>query len=131
MAGSRPTIGQVELQILGHIADQHPASVREVAMHVASTTGQARTTVLTVMERLRQKGYLKRKKVGGVYRYWPTVAKAQLLQTLVGDFVENMLGGSVSPFVAYLMQSHRLTNAQLRELRRLAHALQEEAQEGT
>ncbi len=65
MPPSREPLGRLELEVLQYIADHHPISVREVAAHFAETSGQARTTLLTVMERLRAKGYLKRRKAAG------------------------------------------------------------------
>ena len=56
MADSKPALGPLEIEILRYIGDHHPISVGEVAEHVAQTTGQARTTVLTIMDRLRRKG---------------------------------------------------------------------------
>ena len=115
-----PQLGRAELAILQHVIDNHPVSVREVANHVSETTGQARTTVLTLMERLREKGVLKRRKVKGVNRYSPRIDKAELMDALVGDFVEGVLGGSVSPFFAYLSNSQELTDEEIIELRKLA-----------
>ncbi len=109
--------GRVELEILEFISQRHPITVREVAEHIAGTTGQARTTVLTVMERLRRKGFLSRRKQDGVNHYSPRVGFAQLLERLVGDFVEGMLGGAVSPFVAYLHKSARLDDEEIRQLK--------------
>jgi CubicO group peptidase (beta-lactamase class C family) len=40
-----------------------------------------------VMERLRKTGYLRRRKAGGVYQYSPSLPKADLLRSLVRDFV--------------------------------------------
>ncbi len=65
MPPPREPLGRLELDVLQYIADHHPISVREVAAHFAATSGQARTTLLTVMERLRAKGYLKRRKAAG------------------------------------------------------------------
>lgn len=124
-----PPLGRTELEVLRYIADHHPLSVGEVADHVAGTSGQARTTVLTTMERLRRKGYLRRKKVQGVYRYWPKMAKSELLQDLVGNFVETVLDGSISPFVAFLAESGPLTDEELAALRRLVHDLDTQRKE--
>src|SRR4051812_25576625 len=94
-----PNIGRAELEILRYVSDHHPVTVRDVADHVSATKGHGRTTVLNVMARLCRKGYLTRGKVDGVYRYSPRVPKKDLLRTLVRDFVERALGGSLSPFV--------------------------------
>jgi BlaI family penicillinase repressor len=116
MPPSREPLGRLELEVWQYIADHHPISVREVAAHFAETSGQARTTLLTVMERLRAKGYLKRRKSAGAHRYTPTVRKADLLERLVGDFVDDVLGGSVSPFVAYLTRSPQLNDEEAHRL---------------
>jgi predicted transcriptional regulator len=124
MARSRETIGREEMQVLRYVADHHPVSVREVADHVAATSGKARTTVLTVMERLRDKGYLVRRKKGGVYLYSPKRSQAEVLRNLVADFVREALGGSVSPFVAYLAEKADLNDEEVRELARLVADLE-------
>lgn len=124
MARNRETIGREEMQVLRYVADHHPVSVREVADHVAATSGKARTTVLTVMERLREKGYLVRRKKGGVYRYSPKRSHAEVLRGLVADFVREALGGSVSPFVAYLAGRVDLDDEELRDLVRLVADLE-------
>ncbi len=116
MAQSNEPLGRLEFDVLGYIADHAPISVGKVAAHFAETSGQARTTVLTVMERLRRKRYLTRRKNGGVQQYSPTIPKADLLHRLVADFVDGILGGSVSPFVAYLTRHAKLSADEIRKL---------------
>jgi predicted transcriptional regulator len=124
MAGARESIGREEMQVLRYVAGRHPVSVREVADHMAAASGKARTTVLTVMERLREKGYLVRRRKGGVYLYSPKRSQAEVLRNLVADFVREALGGSVSPFVAYLAEEAELDDDQVRELSRLVAELE-------
>lgn len=119
MKNPKQKIGRAELPILQYIVENHPVTVREVADHLADTTGQARTTVLTLMERLRQKKLLTRRKSKGVNRYSPRVTKSEIMNTLVNDFVDGMLGGSVSPFLAYLTDNAELDENEIDELRRL------------
>jgi predicted transcriptional regulator len=117
------TIGRAELEILNYIHDHHPVPVRQVAEHVSATKGHTRTTVLNVIARLSRKGYLSRRQVRGVYHYTPRVPKADLLRRLVGEFVDKALGGSLSPFVAYLGRDAKLSEDDLRELKRLVEEL--------
>lgn len=119
MADPKAPLGSTEIELLRYIGDHHPVSVGAVAGHVAQTTGQARTTVLTIMERLRKKGYLTRRQIKGVYRYSPKIAKHDLLRGLVKNFVDTTLGGSVSPFVAYLSESGPVSQDDLEILKRL------------
>jgi len=119
------SIGDLESKILRYVADHAPISVRDVAEHVALTTGQARTTVLTVMDRLRRKGYLTRSKRDGVYQYSARTSKAELMQNMVRDFVTNTLEGMTSPFVAYLAREGSVSKDELTELKRLVQELEE------
>ena len=118
-----PSIGQAELEILHYVHDHQPVTVRQVADQLAQTKGVVRTTVLNVMTRLVRKGYLVRRKEDGVFKYSPRVAKAQHLRNLVRDFVDRSLGGSVSPFMAYLVQDARLSDEDRRQLRQLVRSL--------
>ncbi len=125
----RGSLGKTELEVLRYIADHHPISVGEVADHVAATSGQARTTVLTTMERLQRKGHLRRKRVRGVYRYWPKLSKDELLRQLTANFVETSLGGSISPFVAFLAESGPVSDEELAALGQLVRDLEDRRKE--
>jgi predicted transcriptional regulator len=119
MADPKAALGSTEIAILRYVSDHHPITVGEVAEYVAQTTGQARTTVLTIMERLRRKRYLTRKRIDGVFRYAPKIAKNDLLHGLVKDFVDTTLGGSLSPFVTFLSEGGPISNEDFETLKRL------------
>jgi predicted transcriptional regulator len=120
----RVNLGQAEWEILRYVTEHHPVTVREVADHAAETRGQARTTILTVMERLRKKRYLTRRKQDGVYQYSPKVSVPEILQGFVKQFVETTLQGAVSPFVAYLSKTGEVSDKELDELKRLVDDLE-------
>jgi predicted transcriptional regulator len=125
----RPRLGAGQLEVLRYIQDHHPATVRQVAEHLQATRGLTRTTALNVMERLREKGYLQRELVQGVYHYSPAQTKAQLMKGLVRNFVQQTLGGSIEPFVAYLADEARLSDEEVARLRERLRALEERRQE--
>jgi predicted transcriptional regulator len=119
-----PTTGEQELGLLRHVADCRGATVGEAADTFGAERGLARSTVLTMMERLRRKGYLVRRLDGGVYRYRARRSSAELLRSAVERFVERSLDGSVAPFLAYLSDSPRLSDAEMRELEDVVSKLQ-------
>lgn len=125
MADPKAQFGPTEIEILRYIGTHHPISVGEVAEHIAQTTGQARTTILTIMERLRRKGHLTRRRIGGVYRYSPKVPTHDLLRGLVRHFVDTTLGGSVSPFVAFLSEGGRISEDDLDMLKRVIRDMED------
>ena len=118
------TIGDQELALLRFVADRGGATVGEAAEGFGDPRTLARSTVLTMMERLRRKGHLARKSVDGVYRYQARVSSAELLRGVVRRFVEGNLGGSLAPFVAYLSESTDVTADELRQLEEALARLQ-------
>ncbi len=117
-------VGRAESEVLRYIADRNPVSVREVADHFAEVKGQSKTTILNVMERLREKGFLTRESVEGVYRYAPSQPKARLMRDLVRDFVDDMLGGSLEPLTAYLTQRATVSDGELARLKQIVADLE-------
>jgi len=112
------------MEILQYVLENAPVTVRVVADHFGQTKGLARTTVLTVMEKLREKGHLKREASTGGYLYAPNVPKAEMQRNLIATFVERSLGGSLSPFVAYLADRAVLNDAEMAEVNRLLQKLE-------
>lgn len=124
-------LGRAESEVLRYVADHHPISVREVAEYFAQAKGQTKTTILNVMERLREKGFLTREQVEGIYHYSPTQPKGGMLRDLVRDFVDGMLGGSVEPFAAYLAEKPRITAEELARLKQTIAELEAENADDT
>lgn len=120
---SVPNMGKEELVVFQFIQENAPVTVREVSDHFADA-GKARTTILTVMERLREKGLLEREKVSGAFRYQPAVDAAVVMKSLVGDFVQRVLGGSLSPFMAYMSESSELSSAELAQLKDIVREME-------
>ncbi len=110
-------VGRAEAEVLRYIADRHPVTVREVADHFSETKGLAKTTILNVMERLREKGFLTREPGEGGFRYSPSQTKIGLMRDLVRNFVSEMLGGSLEPFTAYLADKPDINEAELARLK--------------
>lgn len=119
-----PSLGHQEMDILKYIDMNSPISVGEVARYFANEKKLARTTILTVMERLRKKGFLSRSRIGGVYKYSAKMKTDTLLANKISEFVENILGGSVGPLFNYFVSSSDLTNDELNQLRKMASKLE-------
>ncbi len=125
MSTKRP--GEQELALLTWLAEHPTVTVGEVAELYGAPRSLARSTVLTMMERLRKKGHLSRRRVQGLFRYSTAAGPGDVLKDAVGTFVSRTLGGSVSPFVAYLSDEAEVTPEQLAELEALVARLQTRA----
>lgn len=117
-------LGELEQAVLQVVADLHPVSAADVAGRIGKQSGQARTTVMTVIERLRRKNLLTRVKVGGVYQYSPGIEKRDLLPGMIQGFVDRVLAGSISPLLMYLADARRLKKEELDQLRQALRDLE-------
>jgi predicted transcriptional regulator len=128
---SKAPPGAQELQLLRHIAKTGPSTVGQLAETFGLPQGLARSTVLTMMERLRHKGYLTRRRVSGVYVYASSAGDEELMRDTVGRFVQRALEGSLSPFAAYLAERSQVSEAELAELERAVERLRSRRKEGS
>lgn len=120
-----PTVGDQELALLRWLAGRSEgASVGEAATIFGSGRGWARTTVLTMMERLRAKGLLEREHSDGAFRYHAASSPEAIERSAIGAFVERTLGGSSAPLVAYLAEEAEVSAEDLAELEALVATLQ-------
>jgi predicted transcriptional regulator len=126
---AKASIGDQELALLHYLAEHENATVGEVASDFGEARDLARSTVLTMMERLRAKSYLKRRHVEGVYRYSTATGPSEALSNAVGQFVEKTLSGSLSPFVAWMSQRAEVSDSELTELEALVSQLQSRRKE--
>ncbi|MCC6164206.1 MAG: BlaI/MecI/CopY family transcriptional regulator [Acidobacteria bacterium] len=116
--------GEQELALLTWLAEHPALSVGEVADQYGTPRDLARSTILTMMERLRKKGHLSRRRTDGVFRYTSAAGPDEVLKDAVGTFVSRTLGGSMSPFVAYLSDEANVTPEELAELQALVARLE-------
>jgi predicted transcriptional regulator len=124
MAKRRSHLGELELVVMKTIWEHQPCTVKQIAKILGKRRGCAKTTVLTVMQRLHAKNFLRRRKVGGVYRYSPTEERNRVISKLIGQFLDKVLDGSPAPFVTYLLETEDLGPKQVAALRKIAKDLE-------
>lgn len=108
-----------ELEVMQAVwACEPPVSRRDIDAILQSTHPMALTTLLTVLTRLADKGFLRIEKEGRSARYVPLVARQDYLAQQSRRFVEKVCGGSLPAFAAALCESG-LTREELEELRQL------------
>jgi predicted transcriptional regulator len=120
-----PTIGNAELRLLNYVGEHEPITVREVADSLGAELGYVRTTVLQMMERLRKKGLLEREKVAGLFRYRTAKPRSGVMKSVVERFVQESLGGSLSPLLLYLSEAKGLDQEDVAHLNRIISELEE------
>jgi BlaI family penicillinase repressor len=126
MAKRLPSLGELEIQVLRLVWQQQPCTEREISDLIQAERAVGRTTVLKTMQRLESKGLLVRDTGGGPVRFRAAVEQERLLPTLIGRFVQSVLGGSAEPLVSYLAGSKKLSAKDLEALRAIAKKMGDE-----
>jgi BlaI family transcriptional regulator, penicillinase repressor len=119
---TKPRVTKFELQLLEKFWELGPASVREIQESLPEKDRPAYTTVQTIVYRLEEKGAVRRvKKVGKAYVFESTLTRREVYASLIRELLD-AFGGSPTPVVSHLIESGRLTLADVREMERmLAH----------
>jgi len=74
-------------------------------------------TVLTMLVRLIEKGFLQSERVGRERNYTPAVAEQDYMRIETGDFMKRYYGNSVGSLVKTLYDGKELSQDELQELR--------------
>ena len=120
-------ITRFELEIMDVFWRIGEASVREVCDALAEKKRPAYTTVQTIVQRLEQKGALRRtRKIGNALMFEPAVTRKSAYRRVVDDLL-SLFGGSAQPVVAHLLETGKLT---LEDLKALEEANQTKGKKG-
>lgn len=103
------------------------ATVTQIWEAIAARRSVTRTTVLNLVDRLEKRGWLRRKKVDGTFRYLATVDSATAGRMMAEEFVSEFFGGSASRLVTSLLGGKRLTPEEARRLRELLEMAAQES----
>lgn len=91
-----------------------PCSVREILEALPERKRPAYTTVQTIVYRLEEKGAVRRvKKIGNALIFEPALTRAAANFRYASELLD-LFGGSARPLVAYLLESGKLTLADIR-----------------
>jgi predicted transcriptional regulator len=119
---SEPRISRFEFQLLDKLWDLGPCSVREIQESLPEKDRPAYTTVQTMIYRLEEKGAVCRvKKIGNAHLFEANVSRQAVHHRLIGDLL-SLLGGSAAPVMSHLVETGKLTLADVKELEKKLEA---------
>lgn len=108
-----------ELEVMQAIWSFDPPVMRnQIDEILQNDHPMAQTTLLTLLSRLAEKGFIRIEKVGRSSSYIPEITKEEYLAEQSNRFIDILCGGSISTFANALCNS-RLTKEDLNELRSL------------
>lgn len=110
----------LELEILKVLWAESPLPVREVRARL-DVAGRAlsHSSVITMLNIMVRKGYLRRRKEGKAFLFAPKANKESVTGGILGDMLTRVFDGSSAAMVLNLIETADLDAEELAELRRL------------
>lgn len=94
-----------------------PMTRTEIENRLPQKRKLSKTTVLSFLSRLEDKGFVRVEKEGRNNLYFPLVEEQEYLEQESGTILERLYGSSVKKFVAALYDGDRLSKAEIDELK--------------
>src|SRR5262250_3391368 len=124
MAMGKPQLTQLELKIMEALWVHGHASIREIQETFPERDRPAYTTIQTMVYRLEAKKAVRRvKKVGNFHVFEAMVSRDAAQRKLIDDLLA-LFGGSTQPVMAHLIESGKLTLADVKEAEKTLRKLE-------
>jgi len=117
MKKPKSTLTGQELEIMKVIWKLGTPTVRQVYETLLERRRVAYTTVMTMMNILETKGYLKKRQVERAFVYTPSRPEKQVIRAMVREFVDRVFNGAAEPLLLHLVEDDQLTKEELDEIR--------------
>lgn len=126
MVQNKGQLGDLELAVMNILWEADSAmEVSEVVTAMGHT--RAYTTIMTILSRLHEKGYLDQERAGRAYRYRPRLTRAFVVQRMWRRISDILSDGDMLELIPHLLGKRgKLSEEERRILRRLADDIQDE-----
>jgi BlaI family penicillinase repressor len=115
-----PRISETEWEVMKVVWRLAPCSADQVIEALTRLDGSWHPkTVKAFLSRLLRKKVLGFKKEGRSYLYRPLVREADCVDAAAESFLERVFGGSLKPMLAHFVERKKLSEEEIRELRRV------------
>jgi BlaI family transcriptional regulator, penicillinase repressor len=122
----RPKLSKLELRIMEVLWSRGSASIRDIQESFPENKRPAYTTVQTTVYRLEGKNAVRRvKKVGNFHIFQASVSRDNAQRKLIDDLLA-LFGGRSQPVMAHLIESGKLTLADIKEAEKALRQLERE-----
>ena len=121
-----PKLTKLELAIMETLWNRGSATIREIKETFPEKDRPAYTTIQTTVYRLESKKALRRvKKVGNFHIFEAAVSRNAAQRKLIDELLA-LFGGRTQPVMAHLIESGRLTLADVKEAEKTLRMLEKE-----
>ena len=114
-----------EWHLMECLWEHAPRTGREAVECLQNSVGWSRSTTLTQLRRMTEKGFIRLEEQDGIFVYYPLIPREEAVMQETDSFLQRVYHGSVGLLVSALTQKQALTQAEIDEL----YAILQEAEE--
>jgi BlaI family transcriptional regulator, penicillinase repressor len=114
-----PALSEAQLEIMQIVWGGGEVTVTDVWSVLSQRRQVTRNTVLTLMDRLEKKGWLKRRAAGQAHHYTAAAPRATTLGRVVQRLVDAAFAGSAEGLVLALLEGRGVSDEEARRIRLL------------
>ena len=103
-----------------------PRSGRDAVEYMKKHTGWSRSTTLTMLRRMTEKGLITADDSSGVLMYSPLIKKEDATATETRSFIDRVYKGSVGMMLSAMTKKQQLSKEEINELYEILRKAEEE-----
>ena len=119
-------VSGAEWNIMESLWAYSPKGGSQIVSDMQKRTGWSRSTTLTMLRRMTEKGLISCEDNGQMKTYSPLVAREDAVKSETESFLNRVYNGSISMLVSAFADRNRLSKEEIEELRKIL----DEAEEG-
>ena len=120
MGNPYQNVSEAETEVLKVLWEFGPATVREINVRLARRKRKwAYNTVLTLLSRLREKGYVGADRRDTAHTFRAIVTRDALLGSSLTALADNLCDGTTSPLVYALVRGRKFSTEEIAHFRKL------------
>jgi BlaI family transcriptional regulator, penicillinase repressor len=114
-----PPLSDAQMEIMNVVWDRGEATVADVWKALSARRNLARSTVLTMVARLEEKGWLCCDEEGHAFRYRAAVPREATLGLVVRRLVDTAFGGSAEGLFMALLHDRGISKEEARKIKKM------------
>ena len=116
MEHNEMTLTPTEWHLMECLWEASPRTGREAVEDMKARVGWSRSTTLTMLRRMSEKGFIDCREEGGIKIYSPLIPREAAVQRETDSFLSRVYQGSISTMVNAITRKQKLSKAEIDEL---------------
>ena len=117
-----------EWSVLDSLWQENPQTVMQLVSNLGKTVGWAKSTTITTLRRMEEKGLVRCETVGKGKSYTPAVEQEQAEIQETRSFLDRVYRGSVGLMMSAMAQRRELSGSEISELRAILNQAEQEGE---